>query len=74
MALVDDGQEVVREIINQAERPGSGFPPVEIAGIVLDAGAEAQFLDHFHIVGDPVFEPLGFERPAYFAEVFRLLA
>ena len=50
VALVDDEQIVVGEEVEQAVGPLSRFATVEIARIVLDARAIAQFLDHLHVV------------------------
>ncbi len=59
MALVNDDQEVVREVVQQTEWPCPGQPPVEVARVVLDPGAITQLFDHFEVVLDPLLEPLG---------------
>ena len=37
MALINDGEEVIGEIIQQAERPHAGPAAVKVAAVVLDA-------------------------------------
>ncbi len=59
MALVDNHQKILREVVQQAERTGSGQSAVEVARVVLDAGTVAQLFDHFEVVFDALFEPLG---------------
>ena len=72
VALVDEGDEVVREIIDEAEWPLAGLPPVEIAGIVLDAGTVAHLLYHLEVIFDALFQPLGFQVLAYAFEIVQL--
>ena len=72
MALVDDQQIVLREIVDQAERPAAGRAAVEIARIVFDAGAVAQLLDHFQIVLDALLQPPRLGRLAERLEILDL--
>ncbi len=74
MAFVDDGEIIFREIVEEAERPHSGLAAVEISGIVLDARAITDFLDHLHIICHALFKPLCLQRLALAAESFNLLA
>ena len=71
--LVDEGDEVFREIVDQAERALSGLTAVEIAAIVFDSGAVAEFFEHLDIVLDPLLDALGFEHLALALEVHHLL-
>ncbi len=52
MALVNDGEEIVREIIKQAERTHARLTAVKITAVVLDAGAVSHLAHHLHVVGD----------------------
>ena len=74
MALVDDGEEVFRKIVEEAERTHSGLSAVEIAGIVLDAAAVSELLDHLYVVGDALLESFGFEDATFVTEEFALAA
>ena len=70
VALIDDEQEVVGEEIEEAIRTGAGLAAVEVAAVVLDARAVAQFANHLHIVCHALEQTLGFERLAYLLEIF----
>ena len=72
MALVNEGDEVLREIVYKAERPHPLSPSVKISGVILDSGAIAHFLDEFKVVLHPLLEPLGLEVLAYLVEIFAL--
>ena len=74
VAFVDDHQIILRKIVQQAERPGPRGAPVEVARIVLDAGAVAQFLNHFDVVLDPLFDALRLHRAPLVLEDLDLLA
>ena len=73
MALIDECYEVLGEIVYEAEGPLSCAPPVEVSGIILDAGAVAQFLDHLHIVLDPLLEAVGLVLLSDGTEILALL-
>ena len=60
--LVDDGDEVIGEVVEQGERPLTRGPPVDVAGVVLDAVAEPDLLHHLQVVGCPHTQPLGFQQ------------
>ena len=72
VALVDEGYEIIREIVNQAEGPLTGFPAVEVAGIILNPGAVPHLLDHLQIVLDPLLQALGLQSFPYLVEIFYL--
>ena len=65
MALVDECNEILGEIVNQAERPHPFLPSVEISGIILDSGAITHFLDELEIIFHPLLQPLGFQCFTY---------
>ena len=62
MALVDEGDEVLREIVQQTEWSLSLLAPVEIAAVVLYSGAIAHFLYHLKVILHPLFQALGLCR------------
>ena len=74
MAFVDNRQKIVREIIEQAERPCAGIATVEIARVVFDTGTVSHFADHLHVVGYPFIEPFGFQVLADRFEKLHLFA
>ena len=73
MALVDEYQEILREIVDEGEGPLAGLPAVEVAGIVLHAGAVAHLLDHLHVIFHALFQAFGFQELADGFEVLHLL-
>ena len=73
VALVDEGDEVLGKIVYEAEGPLTGAPPVEVPGIILNARAVAQLLDHLHVVFDPLLEAVGLVLLPYGTEIFALL-
>ncbi len=72
VALVDEGYEVLGEVVDQAERALTLLASVEVAGVVLDAGAVAHLLDHLEVVFHPLLEALGLEFAAAFLEELHL--
>ena len=72
MTLVYESNEIVREIVDQAERPFSGRASVKISGVVLDSGAIAHFFDHFEIILHALLQALRFERLSDALEVIYL--
>lgn len=72
VAFVDDHKVVAREVVEQAERAAAGGPSVEVAGVVLDARAVAQLLDHLQVVLHALLEALGFQRASGLLEEFDL--
>ena len=71
MALVDDAEEVVREVIDERIRRFAGAAAVEMARIVLDAGAEAHGFEHLEIVVGAHLEPLRLEELAFGAQLLK---
>ena len=62
VGFVNDREEITGEVVQQ----GSGFftrlASAEVAGIILDTGAEADFLEHFHVIHGAHFDALGFQQ------------
>ena len=59
--LVHDKQKILREVIQQTERADTGGPSVEVAGIVFDTGAIAEFSNHFHVIFYPFIQSFRFK-------------
>ena len=73
MTLVDEEQIVIREEVEQAIRSFASLSPIEVATVVLDAWAVAQFLDHLHIIFHTFLDTLSLDRVAHFLEESHLL-
>ena len=58
MALVDEQQRVVGQIVEQARRRLAGAAPRQIARVVLDAVAVADLEDHLQVEARALLEPL----------------
>ena len=72
MAFVYDHEEIIREVVEEAEGALADWASVKIPGVVFDAAAVAQFADHLEVERDAVFETFGFEVAADFLEVVDL--
>ena len=64
MRLVDEDDEVVREVVEQRERVRAGRPALEDPRVVLDPGAEAELLQHLQVVLGPLPQPVRLEHLA----------
>src|SRR5690554_1641965 len=53
MALINHGEVIFREEVQQAERPRTGLATVEVTRVVLNAGTVTDLLDHLQVVGHP---------------------
>ena len=53
MALVDDHQEILRKEVEQAVGTRARSAAIEISGVILNAAAVAQLLDHLHVIRHP---------------------
>ncbi len=62
MALIGEDEGVVGQIFEQGRRRLARLAAGQIARIVLDGGAGAGGLDHLHVEGDALVEPLGFQQ------------
>ena len=72
VALVDEGDEIIREIVDQTERAHALCTAVEISRIVLDARAVAHLLYELEIIFYPLLQTLGFEILSDFLEILAL--
>lgn len=73
VALVNERDEVLREIVDEAERSLTRLTAVQIAGVVLDARAVAHLLDHLKVVLHSLLQPFGLQPLANLIEVIDLL-
>ena len=73
VALINEYQEVVGEVVYEGEGPLAGLTAVEVAGIVFHAGAVAHLLDHLYVVFHALLQALGFQIFADGFEVLHLL-
>ena len=64
VALVDDEQEVVGEVVEQGEWGLSEIPPVDVHRVVLDAAAVADLSHHLQVVLGAHPQALGFQQLA----------
>ena len=73
MALIDDHQVVLGEVVEEAVGPLARLAPIEVAGVILDAGAVAKLLEHGEVIGDPLVEPVSLHLFPLLLEEARLL-
>ena len=64
MRLVDDQQEILREVVDQRGGRRPGRPGVDVARVVLDAGAEPDLAHHLDVVVGPHPQPLRLQQLA----------
>ena len=64
MRLVDDEQEVFREVVEQGRRRRARPPAVDVAGVVLDARAEPDLPHHLDVVVGAHPQPLRLQQLA----------
>ena len=69
VALVDEAQRALGEVVQQGIGRVTGLSAIEVARIILNAGAMPQFAYHFHIVGHPFLQAFGFEWAASFSTI-----
>src|ERR1035438_7684873 len=74
VALVDDEQPVVGEVVEQGVRRLSRGTPVKVTAVVLDPVAAAELGEHLEIVLGAHPQPLGFEQLARLVELAQALA
>jgi hypothetical protein len=72
--LVDDEQEVVREVVEQGVRRGAGLAAVEVHRVVLDAGTGADLAEHLQVVRRAHAQPLGLQELALLLQLGEALA
>ena len=73
MRLVDDDEEVVGEVVEQAVRRLARRPAVDVPRVVLDAGAEADLLHHLEVERGAHAQPLRLEQLALALELGQAL-
>jgi hypothetical protein len=71
--LVDEDDEVVGEVVDQRERVRAGRTALEDAGVVLDPVAEAELLEHLHVVLGALPDAVRLEEAAVLLEPRHLL-
>ncbi len=64
MRLVDDEQEVLREVVEQCGRRRTRWPGVDVPRVVLDARAEPDLSHHLDVVVGPHPQPLRLQQLA----------
>ncbi len=74
MALVYDGEEVLGKIVKQTEGAHPGLAPVEVAAVVLYAGAVTHFAHHFDVIGHALLQTARLQFASLFEEVSYLFA
>ena len=74
VALVDDAQEVFREVVDERVRRLAGRAAVHVPRVVLDAGAEPHRLEHLQVVVHAHLQPLGLEQFALVLELLQTFA
>ena len=67
--LVDHQQEILWEKIDQRARARAGRAGVEVARIILDAGAETHLKHHLEVVRGAHPDALGLEQPPVFLQL-----
>ncbi len=73
VGLVDEGDEVVGEVVDQRVRRVARGATVEDPRVVLDPRAEAELAHHLHVVLGPLHQPVGLELLALRLEQLHLL-
>src|SRR5690606_4655048 len=68
MALVDDEEKVVREVVEKAIGSLAGGAACKMPRIILDTGAVTDLFHHLDVEERPLFEPLRLEKPAIVAQ------
>ena len=64
MALVDEDQRVVGQVLEQGRRRLAGAAPGEVTRVILDAGARAGRLDHLDVEAGALLQALCLEETA----------
>ena len=69
VALIDDEQVIIREVIEERPGRGAGRTAIHMARIILDAGGEADLADHLQVVARALLEALRFDEQVLRAQV-----
>ena len=72
MTLINEGYEILREIVYQTERTHPLVATVEISRIVLYAGTISHLLDELQVIFHPLLETLGLQMLSDLVEVLAL--
>ena len=70
MAFVHEKQEILGEIVQQRHGRCAGCAAGDYAGIVLDAAAKADLLQHFDVIHRPLADALRLQQLIVFLEPF----
>ncbi len=73
MGLVDEADEVLREVVDQAVGTAPRRAPVEDPRVVLDPRAEADLAEHLHVVLGALAQAVGLELLAFGLELLAAL-
>ncbi len=73
VTLVDDEQRVLRQVVEQRRRRLPRFAPGEVPGVVLDAVAVTQLLDHLEIEAGSLFQALRLHQLVVLVQVLQPL-
>ena len=73
VAFVHHQHKVFWEVIQQAKGTRAGFPAVQVAGVVFNARAVAQFPDHLQVEVGAFFQAFGLQRTAVLQKEIHLL-
>ena len=68
MALVENHEEVVREVVHQGVRRLSRLPPVQVSRVILDAVAVTELPHHLEVVCGTHAKPLSLQQLVPFFE------
>ena len=73
VALVDEEQGVVGQVVEEGGRRLAGVAPGEVAGVVLDAVAVAQLQHHLDVVEGALLQALGLHQAVMLAQPLEAL-
>ena len=74
VGLVDDAEEVLGKVVDERVGRLAGRTPVDVARVVLDAGAKSHGLQHLQVVVHAHLQALGLEQLPLFLELHEALA
>ena len=69
MRFIDDGYEIIREVINERVRSLSRLSQAQIKRVIFNTGTPAEFTQHFQVKERPLFNSVGFENLSFFLEM-----
>ena len=71
MGFIDHGEKVFREVIQETVWGFPGFPPINMARIVFNTGAETELFHHLEVICGAHADALGLQQ---FVGLFELSA